>query len=159
MISLLPMASVKADVENRLEKRDILFWKKFQDPARIWTWDLLISSLVVRHSYHWATGPRWQGSVGRWHFHRTSFKFRLCISLLKGWWDWAVLAAEQRDAQLWPKPSKQSLSVMAWLVALVNNDKLITNGLGKGRCGNLNEVLWKCHLPTLRCHLGPVAQW
>ena len=24
---------------------------------------------------------------------------------------------------------------------------------------NLNEVLWKCYLPTLHCHLGPAAQW
>ena len=71
------MALVKTDVENRLRETSR---KKFQDPARIWTWDLLIA--IGRHSYHWATGPRWQQSVGRWYFHRTLFKFRLCISLL-----------------------------------------------------------------------------
>ena len=46
---------------------------------------------LIRHSYHWATEPRWQRSVRRWYFHRISFKFRLCLSPLKGWWDWAVL--------------------------------------------------------------------
>ena len=92
---------------------------------------------LVRHSYHWATGSRWQWSVGRWYFHRTSFKFWLhhaSSSPFKGWLDWAEFAAEQWGAQPWPKPSKQSLSVMTWLVALVINEKLITNGFGKGGC-------------------------
>ena len=56
-------------------------------------------------------------------------------------------AAEQWGAQPWPKPSKQSLSVMAWLVALVNNEKLITNGLVKADVENRLEkretLSWK----------------
>ena len=42
---------------SRLEKRETLSWKKFQDPAGIWTQGTFW--FQVRHSYHWATGPRW----------------------------------------------------------------------------------------------------
>ena len=44
------MASVKADVENRLEKRE---GKKFQDPAGILTREFLISSQTLLPLSYW----------------------------------------------------------------------------------------------------------
>ena len=39
--------------ENRLEKRETLSWKKFQDPAGIRTRDLLISSQMLLPLSYW----------------------------------------------------------------------------------------------------------
>ena len=53
MGSLLQMALVKADVENRLEKRETLSWVRVQDPAGIWTHNLLISSQTLLPLSYW----------------------------------------------------------------------------------------------------------
>ena len=101
---------------NRLEKRETLSRKKFQDPAGIWTRELLISSqtLDLLPLSYW-TQVTAESSVGRWYSHRISFKFRLCLYFLKGGGTELCFAAEQRGAQPRPRPSKQSLTVMAWL--------------------------------------------
>ena len=77
------------------KKREILFGKKFQDPAWIWTWDLLISSKTLLPLSCWTHAWRWQQSVEDGvsigpHLNSNY----ICISLLKGWWDWAVLCCK-----------------------------------------------------------------
>ena len=75
---LFRFSLVRGDVENRLEKRETSPWKNFQDLAGIWSWDLLISSRTLLHEL---LDPRGSTkSVGRWYYHRTSFKFWLCLS-------------------------------------------------------------------------------